>query len=388
MERYPSYNSRNYPVGLSEFVNTFPPERRDEVRAAVFDIHLRRKAEDAWVEEQVQGMLALPDIIYKYIPHQHLDYGLPTVLRATQPSSLNDVMEGNINTVSEGKVVDRDEWYAVILEALRNIFGNDVLSDDEMARRKNLYGDPRVSTIIRDYLSRHVGVVAFSSDPLILTMWAHYSGNSGFVIGYNTAAMRERGVDLRRVLYLELPPAYTPARDNTVRLRFVDEERRQQQASGGETTAGTPLLGSDVEFFELRKDWRELAKVLFVKGDAWQDEKEVRLLVDLRDTRALDDTDENGFVKHVFDVLPEAIEEVYVGFNTPQSAVERIRAVVGVGEGRWRLRRTDAHSYRMQVTSTSDLKRTPPQNAKVLESGSQSVSDDTEVQPTSTTARG
>ena len=63
MERYPSYNSRNYPVGLSEFVNTFPPERRDEVRAAVFDIHLRRKAEDAWVEEQVQGMWVIWTIL-------------------------------------------------------------------------------------------------------------------------------------------------------------------------------------------------------------------------------------------------------------------------------------------------------------------------------------
>ena len=168
------------------------------------------------------------------------------------------------------------------------------------------------------------------------------------------------GVDLRRVLYLELAPAYTPRRDNIVRLRFVDEERRQQQAQAGEKTAGTPLLGSNVEFFELRKDWRELAKVLFVKGDTWQDEKEVRLLVDLRDARPCSRQDENGYALHVIDVPAEAIEEVYVGFNTPEAAVERIREVVGVGEGEWRLRRTESHAYRMQVTVTSISNRTPP----------------------------
>ena len=34
-------------------------------------------------------------------------------------------------------------------------------------------------TTFRDY----VGVVSFSSDPLIPTMWAHYAENAGFVVG-------------------------------------------------------------------------------------------------------------------------------------------------------------------------------------------------------------
>ena len=67
-----------------------------------------------------------------------------------------------------------------------------------------------------------------------------------------------------------------------------------------------PLLSGDVEFFELRKDWRELAKALFVKGITWESENEVRLLVDLRHTRPLYERDENGFVKHVVDVPTEA----------------------------------------------------------------------------------
>ena len=98
MERYPSYNPRDYPAGVSDFVNTSRPERRKEVFAAIFELHLRRKSEEEWVRRQVEGMLELPDILYKYVPCKSLDYGLPTTLRATQPSSLNDVMEGNIRT--------------------------------------------------------------------------------------------------------------------------------------------------------------------------------------------------------------------------------------------------------------------------------------------------
>ena len=202
MERYPSYHPRDYPTGVSEFINTFPPERRREVLDAIIEAHFRGKAEEEWVRRQVQGMLELPDILYKYVPCKSLEYGLPTTLRATQPSSLNDVMEGNIRTSMQGKM-DRDEWYSLVLGSLKEIFLDDAPSTEEIARRKNLYGDPRLSTIIRDYLSRFVGVISFSSDPLIPTMWAHYARNSGFVVGYNTGAMSARGIDLRRVLYLE-----------------------------------------------------------------------------------------------------------------------------------------------------------------------------------------
>ena len=302
-------------------------------------------------------MLELPDILYKYVPTEILNRGFPNSLRSTQPAALNDVMEANISTIMESKM-DRDQWYKMLSESLTDIFGDDALSDDELNRRKNLYGDPRVSTIIRDFLSRFVGVVSFSSDPLIPTMWAHYAQNSGFVVGYNTHVLKKLGIALRRVLYLELAPAYTPTRDNVIRLRFVDEERRQQKAQASDKKPGISLLGCSVDFLKLRKDWKELAKVLFVKGETWNYEKEVRLLVDLSKTRALDRKDENGWKLRVLDVPTEAIEEVYVGFNTPRDKVKRIRDMIGVGEGMWKLKYTDSHAYRMQVTSTHVSKRT------------------------------
>ena len=344
-EGVPSYHPRDYPEGLDDFLNNIPRERRNEVRAAVVEAHFRDKAEKAWIDRQVQGMWELPDILYKYIPCQSLDYGLPRTLRATQPSALNDVMEGNIRTGMEGKM-DREAWYDILSGQLEAIFREDTLSADELAKRKNLYGDPRISTIIREYLSQFVGVVSFSADPLIPTMWAHYAQNSGFVVGYNTERMKVLGVDLRRVLYLELAPAYTPTRDNLVRLDFVDEERREERARSGQEETGTPLLGSSIDFFELRRDWKELSKVLFVKGRAWESEKEIRLLVDLNATRHGGTDYEHGFPIQLLDVPTEVIEEVYVGFNTPKTAVARMVDVVG--EGKWKLKHTDAHAYRIK----------------------------------------
>lgn len=376
MERYPSYNSRNFPVGVSDFLDTFPPERRNEVLAAIVELHIGRKVEEEWVGQQVQGMLELPDILYKYVPCESLEYGLPTTLRATQPAALNDVMEGNIRTSMQGRM-DRDQWYAILSERLKDIFGDDALMDEEMERRKRLYGDPRISTIVRDYLSQFVGVVSFSSDPLIPTMWAHYAKNSGFVVGYRTSGIRALGVDLRCVLYLELAPVFYPTRDNIVRLQFIDEERRQEQAKTGSDNSGIPLLTSDVDLFELRKDWGELAKALFVKGKTWEGEKEVRLLVDLKDTRTLVKEEASDCEIHVFDVPTKMIEEVYVGFNTPRTAVDRIRQVVGVGEGKWKLIFTDSHAYRMETPSTSIESRTESDGLhSALQTTSQDLGND------------
>ena len=50
------------------------------------------------------------------------------------------------------------------------------LAEDDLTQRLNLYGDVRISTAIQDYLAEHLGVVSFSADPLIQTMWANYAG--------------------------------------------------------------------------------------------------------------------------------------------------------------------------------------------------------------------
>ena len=350
-DRSPSYHPRDYPVGAADYVNNFPPERRREIMDAIQHLHHKGKAEEKWVKDQIEGMTDLPPILYKYAPCGLLDRGFPTTLRATQPAILNDIMEGNIRTVKESKI-DQGEWYDLIYDSVTRIFGKEAFTYQELQRRKNRYGDPRISTIIRDYLSRFVGVLSFSSDPLIPTMWAHYAQNSGFVVGYDTQFLRSLGVDLRRVLYLELAPSYMPTRDNMVRLEFVDEERRKQYEKDPDRKTGIPLLSSSANFLELSKDWRELSKVLFVKGHTWQYEQEVRLLVDLTKTHPSAQHDNAGYEIHLLNVPTEAIQEVYVGFNTPEDEVRRMQEIVNARRGRWKLKYTDSHAYRMQVTST------------------------------------
>ncbi len=361
MDKAPSYHPRDFPHGVDEFLNAIPFEQREEVLRAIIQAHHQGRAEEEWIGQRIQAMIDLPDILYKYVPCESLRFGLPTTLRATQPSALNDVMEGNIITVKEGNI-DREDWYALLSRSLREIFDEDALTLEELERRKNLFGDPRVSTIIRDHLSRFVGVISFSSDPLIPTMWAHYAKNSGFVVGYRKDAIEEFGVDLKRVLYMKLAPAYAPTRDNVVRLYFTDEDYRKDAGQTVIQQQSQRLLSDQPALFQLRRDWRELAKALFVKGETWAYEREVRLIVDLANTKCCGERD--GYNINVLELPNEAVEEVYVGFNTPESAVKEIERVIGVGRGCWKLKYTDSHAYRMQVTMTSTLGRCPAEDTR------------------------
>lgn len=363
--KYPSYRLSDYPVGLNAFIETFPPHRREEIRRAILQLPLKDTADKRRVDRAMQEMVDLPEILYKYVPYKRLDDGFPMTLRATQPAALNDVMEGNVSTSMETKM-DRDEWWDIISRSLRDTFGEDTPSEEELERRKWLFGDPKVSTIIRECLSQTVGVVSFSADPLIVTMWAHYALNSGFVVGYRTSTLRDVGIDLRRVLYLDLAPVYMPTRDNVIRIRFVDEERRRQDTEAGRQRSGTPLINHDVEFLELKNDPQQLARLLFLKGRTWEYEQEVRLLVDLKRTSQLDENDDHGWPIHTVKIPVEAVEEVYVGFDTPAEKVRRISQIVDVGHGTWRLKHTHWHAYRLQVTSTSVNNRKPPPSNRTL----------------------
>ena len=344
---------------LDEILPTIAPERRAEVVAQLVAHVRERERVSQWVNKHVEDMLDVPGIIYKYIPCCRLDDGCPLTLRATQPVALNDVMEGNVSTYKADADMDRDRWYEMLGERLREIFGEHSLSPEELERRKRRYGDPRVSTIVRDYLSRFVGVLSFSADPLIPTMWAHYAENSGFVVGYRTDAIRPFSVGLRRVLYMELAPIYWPENDDTVEINFIDEERRKAHPK----PKGIPILGS-YDFLTLGRDWKTLCDLLFVKSDGWKSEREIRLLVDRETTRRTGKDDPNGHEVRVVDVPADAIEEVYVGFNTPDWAVRKISEIVGNhGSNRpWKLKYTDSHAYRMEVTSTSINNRRAPKN--------------------------
>ena len=84
------------------------------------------------------------------------------------------------------------------------------------------------------------------------------------------------------------------SRGHIIRLQFLEEEFHQQQEQADDESSGRTLLGSGVDLLELRRDWRELASLLFVKGKAWENESEVRLLVSLNETGPLNKSDKDG----------------------------------------------------------------------------------------------
>ena len=335
--------SKRY-LTLDEILRTVPPGERPRIVAELGAMLAERELARHWVTEQVECTGVVPDTVYKYIPRRLLGKGPPWTLRATQPVALNDVMEGNVMTMKEDPDMGTDAWYEMPGQRLRELFGQDAPSEDELDLRKRLYGDPRVSTVIRKNLSRFVGVVSFSANPPNPTMWAHYAESSGFVVGYRSEALRPLGIDLRGVLYMELAPNYQPMRGDAVEVNFVDEEERQRNPE----RSTTPILES-YDFTTLTTDWRTSSSLLFVKSEAWRQEEEVRLLVDQATACATGDCDLDDHPIRVIEVPDDAITEVFVGLNTPESSIQAMVDVVNsrYGGESWHLRRMDWHAYRM-----------------------------------------
>ncbi len=335
-------------ISLDEYIQSLSPDKRSAARKSLEDhIQQKRKAVEE-LSRRMQNTLDLPPVLYKYVPLQLTkDDWLPTTLRATQIPALNDVMECNITT-RKHEDEDESEWRTSLMDNLQKIFGHSLTSEQLDARRR-LYGDPRISTVIQEFLNPQVGVVALSADPLIPTMWAHYAQNTGFVIGYKTDVLRDLGFELRRMLYMDYAPVYDPMFDNTIRLHFIDEARQENERKEGIELPGVPLMPF-VGFVSLDGTPREVARLLFVKGKTWEYEKEVRLLVDNKHTRILEHCDKNGFPVRVIDVPVTAIQEVHVGFNTPSNAIQKVVNVITGGNHVWDLRFTTSHAYQMKTS--------------------------------------
>ena len=221
---------------------------------------------------------------------------------------------------------------------------------EDLLRRSVSYGDLRLSTFIQDYLTPHVGVVSLTTDPLVPTMWAHYSRNTGIVVGYDTETLRSMGFALRPMLYSEMAPTYRPASDNNIQMSFFDRERLQEQIRQGATPNSFSVIAT-ANMAEIGAGWKSLSPLLFVKGTSWSYEKEVRLLVDLDNTRDTGKKDENCWPVKVIDLPPEAIREIHRGDNTRDADVARaVEVARGDNKKGLLVQRVSAHAFRIQRT--------------------------------------
>ena len=300
-------------------------------------------------QRSVWGDVEIPGILYKYIPKDLIGKGVPESLRATQLLALNDDMECNVTTMKGSEEEETLAFLAVVQSKMEEHLGIAV-SWEELLTRSLRYGDLRLSTFIQEYLNPLVGVVSFSTDILVPTMWAHYARNTGIVVGYDTKALSALGFELRPMVYSELAPTYQPSEGEAIRLDFVNREYMEREFRVGRTTEGMRLLAR-TDLAEFGAGWKALSRLLLVKGISWAYEKEVRLLVDLKQARDTGRKDSNGWPIKVIDPPPEAIKEIYSGANTRDADVERaVQVARGENKKGLFVGHVSSHAFRIQKT--------------------------------------
>ena len=309
---------------------------------------LRMHQSEECARRSVWGDAEIPEILYKYIPRELIGAGAPNSLRATQLLALNDDMECNVTTMKGSDQEDSLEFLKLVQSKLEQHLGMAVPWEELLTRSLD-YGDLRLSTFIQEYLNPLVGVVSFSTDLLVPTMWAHYARNTGIVVGYDTEALSALGYELRPVMYSELAPMYEPETGDAIRLNFVNRDDMRRELRAGRDREGFPILTS-TELTEFGAGWQSLSRVLLVKGMSWAYEKEVRLLVDLEQAR---DTgkEANGWPIKVIDPPPEAVREIYGGANTRKADVDRaVQAARGDNKAGLFVGHVSSHAFRIQRT--------------------------------------
>ncbi len=310
---------------------------------------LRANQAQACAQKAVWGDVEIPDILYKYIPRERIGLGAPNSLRATQLLALNDDMECNVTTMKDTAQADTLDFLRVVQRKLKEHLGISVPWEELLIRAIH-FGDVRLSTFIQEYLNPRVGVVAFSTDILVPTMWAHYAHNTGIVVGYDADALRTLGYELRPVLYSQIAPRYQPLAGDSIGLDFVNREDVERELRAGHVRAGLPILAS-TPLAEFGKGWQSLSRLLLVKGMSWAYEKEVRLLVDLEQARDTGKKDANGWPVKVIDPPRQAIKQICHRDNTPRADIERaVEEARGDNRSGLFVGRVSSHAFRMQNT--------------------------------------
>ena len=314
--------------------------------ASAAEHYLRVYQSEECAERSVWGQVEVPEVLYKYVPRELIGNGVPNSLRATQLLALNDDMECNVITMKDVNESMLD-MLRMMKEKSKEHLGIDI-AWDQLLQEPVRYGSPRLSPYIQKHLNPLVGVVSFSTDIFVPTMWAHYCRNTGVVVGYDKEILRGLGFELQPVIYSEISPIYRPLSGDDIELDFVDREYMEGVERSGQKMDGLRVL-TRAKLAEMGSDWKSLSRLLFVKGMSWAYEKEVRLLVDLKQARDTGKRDGNDWPIKVIDPPSAAIVEIYGGANTREADLQRA-AQVGRGGDRSGLYvgRLSSHAFRIE----------------------------------------
>lgn len=155
--------------------------------------------------------------LFKYLPPERVDVLQNSTIRITQPSALNDKHEAlpNLTALVSDEMVDQvlqsnylenpdNDALNVMRQApvykeysdekLREIlaksapFQKDFLAKAAHDLNRGLLREilPNLSTLLRDFIDPHLGVLSLTDNPSSMPMWAHYAKeHEGFVLGFN-----------------------------------------------------------------------------------------------------------------------------------------------------------------------------------------------------------
>lgn len=192
-------------------------------RAGAEPANTNGRRHQGWVAHTVKGRLyrwgglvitestdesAAPLFLFKYVSDDRALTCLPDggsgTLRATQPAALNDPFECHQKLDVFFVAPDPNARLALGLTELHTRVP---VTSQEVADALRLYGSLYVRDLLTKQLSRRCGIVSFWARSFHPLMWSYYTvGGSGFVIGYETARLRELpGTHLHRVTYSSEP---------------------------------------------------------------------------------------------------------------------------------------------------------------------------------------
>ena len=131
-----------------------------------------------------------PQVLYKYLPPDRLDYALPDqkpcTFRATPPNELNDINEVNFRTSFVDDETNREAINQAYAAALTHLLPKSPISVDDVQEARRINPRGYGAELAREQLSRRYGVTAFSTRRNYVNMWSHYADDcKGVVVGYN-----------------------------------------------------------------------------------------------------------------------------------------------------------------------------------------------------------
>lgn len=257
-----------------------------------------------------------PQVLYKYIPANRLDYALPDEtpcsFRATPPNELNDINEINYRTSfvdDENNREDINRKYAI---ALTELCPSSPVSVDTVEKYRQNHSSGYGATLTCDQLSKRYGITSFSARNNDVKMWSHYTDNCrGVVIGYNVDRWVSHllGISvIMQVKYMnELPIVLGPS--------VVNQENAYAFMS--------------------------------CKGTAWEYEQEWRLITELSKTQQL------GKDISIITVPQESVSSIFITDRTSQDTIDIIFRRLGNPSNAYQITRINKMQKGRDATTLS-----------------------------------